>query len=276
MEDKQTREKCIGCKIRTNHELMSSVREEGDEYIDHYLYQIIKCCGCERISFRRRERIPTTIELGGRVSIDIDTLKSEFEPFEWDGVTDVYFQHKKSHLYVTKFQDGTFMEVKELSHYHDTLYPERRDILPKFQRHLSAIPEIILNLYFEVINSFNVKAYRLCAIGMRAVVEAICKELKIEENARPIKEKIERKEQVTLGDKINALSTMRKLSNEQANVLQAHRFFGNEAAHNFEAPTKNELVLTIEQLEQVMNTLFDVPAKQKRLKEKITERVANK
>jgi len=56
---KQTKVACMHCAGVTNHEILKSVEETGWEELgpDYYIHwdatnQIIKCCGCETISFR--------------------------------------------------------------------------------------------------------------------------------------------------------------------------------------------------------------------------------
>ncbi|WP_413791988.1 MULTISPECIES: DUF4145 domain-containing protein [unclassified Pseudomonas] len=55
MSGKTFKNICSRCKVRTNHAIHSEHAEEGDPTEYHYVlrHQIIKCCGCDTLSFRR-------------------------------------------------------------------------------------------------------------------------------------------------------------------------------------------------------------------------------
>lgn len=55
MASKALKNQCSKCKVKTNHTIHSEHKEEGDPSEYHYVFrhQIVKCNGCDTLSFRR-------------------------------------------------------------------------------------------------------------------------------------------------------------------------------------------------------------------------------
>lgn len=107
------------------------------------------------------------------------------------------------------------------------------------------LPSKIRIIYKEVIGSMNAQLPVLSAIGLRALIEAICRDQGVE--AR------------NLGLLIDGLAKKGVLSEAQARILHAHRFLGNVAAHDIVSAMPTELVAALEIAENVLKTIYILP-----------------
>jgi hypothetical protein len=125
-----------------------------------------------------------------------------------------------------------------------TLYPkrERRDWSSKRFRQLDAK---LASIYREVIESFNADLRILCAVGLRALLEGICAE-------KGIKGK-------NLYKKIDGLKA--HLPPNIVESLHSFRFMGNEAAHELQSPSRADLQLAIEVIEDLLNFMYELDYK---------------
>lgn len=71
-----------------------------------------------------------------------------------------------------------------------------------------------------------------------------------------------------LQGKINGLHQKGKLTKENAETLHEHRFIGNTSIHELNAPSNEELRLAIEIIENVFDSLYEMPNKANQLKYK--------
>lgn len=91
----------------------------------------------------------------------------------------------------------------------------------------------------------------LTGIGIRAIVETVCKE-------RGAKGR-------NLFKKINSLVTLNLITKLEARVLHDLRFMGNEAAHKVKAHKSDELNLAFDVVEHLLNTVYLLAEKTARL-----------
>ena len=83
---------------------------------------------------------------------------------------------------------------------------------------------------------------------------------------------IEKRRTKDLQGKINGLYEKGKLTKESAEILHEHRFLGNSALHELSLPSKEELNLAIEIVENILDTLYEIPHKASQLKSKRLKR----
>lgn len=100
-------------------------------------------------------------------------------------------------------------------------------------------------IYQEVIQSFNNNSVILCSIGLRALLEGICAEKNVKGR--------------NLVQKIDGLKDY--LPNNIVNSLHGFRFMGNEAAHELQAPSLQELESSIDVMEDLLNYLYELDYK---------------
>ena len=104
------------------------------------------------------------------------------------------------------------------------------------------LPTKVRILYEEVIEAVNAQLSILPAVGLRALIESICKE-------RGVTGK-------NLSALIDGLSDKGVLSAKQAEILHSHRFLGNVAAHKVQQASREEILAALEIAESMMKTIY--------------------
>jgi Domain of unknown function (DUF4145) len=124
-------------------------------------------------------------------------------------------------------------------------------------------PTTLRRIYRETIDAFNNECLTLCAGGLRAIVEGICADQKIKKGPVEIevKGKMVVQQKTTLDGKISGLRENGILTKAKAELLHAHRYLGNEALHDLEMPSVDELRLAIEIIEHVLEELYTIQDK---------------
>ena len=125
-----------------------------------------------------------------------------------------------------------------------TYFPERTRFHAK-SKHFRQLPSSLTRFYRETLRAFNNDLDVLCAIGIRVLLEGICADKDIRGSSLE-----------TRIDNMTAILPKNIVTN-----LHNIRFIGNEAAHELTAPTKKELKLSIEILEDLLNYLYELDYK---------------
>jgi hypothetical protein len=129
-------------------------------------------------------------------------------------------------------------------------YP-RSAIERQTMSNVDELPKKIRMIYSELIGSMNAQLSVLTAIGMRALIEAICRDQGLKEQ--------------NLEKMIDGLATQGVLSSAQAQILHSHRFLGNIAAHEIVSAKPRELVAALEIAETVIRTIYILPGLSKHI-----------
>ncbi|MCD8413642.1 DUF4145 domain-containing protein [Tenacibaculum finnmarkense] len=193
---------CNNCKGLRNQTEVHKVEERGgDEEGDfqwYKSYSIIKCAGCDSISFHQ--------------------VYGDTEMFEQTGP---YGEHDY--------------------YYDESVYPPYLKRGEAIQQ-LFYLPEKIRTIYTETIASFKSNSSILTAGGLRAIIEAICNNLKITGN--------------NLAERIDGLSKNGHLTLAESKRLHSIRFLGNDALHEIEKPKDEHLYLLLEIVNHLLSNLF--------------------
>jgi hypothetical protein len=107
------------------------------------------------------------------------------------------------------------------------------------------LPAKVQLIYNEIIGSMNAQLPVLSGIGLRALIESICKDQKIDGS--------------NLKELIDGLATKGVLSKAQADILHTHRFLGNAAAHEITSANPRELVAALAIAENILRTIYVLP-----------------
>lgn len=113
------------------------------------------------------------------------------------------------------------------------------------------LPNTVRIICEEVINAINSQLSVLAAIGLRTLIESVCKERNVAGN--------------TLETLIDGLAEKGVLSNSQAQILHGHRFIGNMAAHEIRRADHVELLSALEIAESMLTTIYILPLLSKRI-----------
>lgn len=114
------------------------------------------------------------------------------------------------------------------------------------------LPNKVRVMYLEILGAVNAQLPVLTAIGLRALIEAICKDRGVQAG--------------NLERLIDGLATNGVLSQAQAAILHSHRFLGNVAAHEIESARPRELVAALEIAEAMLRTIYILPGLSNQIK----------
>ncbi|MBI9107081.1 MAG: DUF4145 domain-containing protein [Spirochaetales bacterium] len=131
------------------------------------------------------------------------------------------------------------------------------------------LPFNIIPLYEEVIDSFNNSNFILCAAGIRAILEGICKDKNIKKGEIEVENKnceIKIKKSTQLFGRIKGLVQAGIITKKHEEALQELRFLGNESLHEITIPKKKHLLIAIEIIEHMIIDIYDLPLKFEKLK----------
>lgn len=122
----------------------------------------------------------------------------------------------------------------------ETIYPPYIEVISEIRT--SRLPEPIRTIFEQTISAINIGNNTLTAIGLRATLEAICKE-------REIKAK-------SLDLKINQLQRKGVVTFLERDRLHAVRFLGNDAAHELAFPDRDKLLAALKIIEHILLSLY--------------------
>ena len=106
-------------------------------------------------------------------------------------------------------------------------------------------PRKVRVIYREVVGAINAKLNVLAAIGLRVLIEEVCKDQKVKgRNLKVL---------------IDGLASRDILSSSHAGILHGHRFLGNAAAHEVAEADFSELLAALEISENMLSTIYIVP-----------------
>ncbi|PTO52439.1 hypothetical protein CWN94_17905 [Vibrio splendidus] len=172
------------------------------------------------------------------------------------GGNSVDWQHKNQIIQCLGCQDvsfrtvSTFSEDIEFNHqgsYHpETIkyYPGRVEVVKSLDSHL--LPHTIQQIYKETVLSLENDQFILAGIGIRAIVETICKDLEAEGR--------------DLYRKINTLKARSIVTQEGAETLHKLRVLGNSSAHEVKAHDSRQLELALQIIEHMLEGTYIIPA----------------
>jgi hypothetical protein len=112
------------------------------------------------------------------------------------------------------------------------------------------LPKGVARVYEETLLAFDTQTPILTAIGIRALVEAICKQCKAAGG--------------NLEKKIDALVVQGVLTKEGAQILHRVRFMGNAAAHETKPPARQSLAVALDVVEHTLKAVYVLPKLAKR------------
>ncbi|MCF7839762.1 MAG: DUF4145 domain-containing protein [Candidatus Marinimicrobia bacterium] len=114
----------------------------------------------------------------------------------------------------------------------------------------SSLTDPLRKIYKEVIGCFNNNFLIACAISMRALIEGVC-----------LQHYITDADAWNLSDKLKKLGQEKNLREDVVNVLLDLKFMGDDGAHRLVIPDKQELLLAIRIVEELLNVLYEIDFK---------------
>lgn len=126
----------------------------------------------------------------------------------------------------------------------DRFFPPR--LLDRVQMKNSfLLPYEVYQIYVESYNALCNKLRIVAGMGIRAVIEAVCKEKSAKGR--------------NLAEKIDSLMMMGIITKEETKILHDIRYLGNEAAHEVKVHTEEELKAAFDVLEHLLRGVYMLP-----------------
>ena len=202
---------CRECHRDTKHEILTEATLSGSEGPAEYSinwsleHQIIRCLGCETISFCKA------------TGSDQDLVEIADDEWEYQPRIEIY------------------------PHPLDGRHP---------LTDASLLPDKIQRIYQESLKALNETQPVLCGIGIRAIVETVCKD----RNAIG----------ADLYSKINSLAGLGVLTQDGGEILHKLRTLGNDAAHEVKPHSLQELGLAFDVVDHLLLGVYILPEHAKR------------
>lgn len=137
--------------------------------------------------------------------------------------------------------------------FYDMVYPGSPEVFNFIPyEELGELPMMISNLYVEVRKAFEAESAVLAGIGLRTLVEAICKQQNI--SGKNLKEKI------------IALHSKGQISTSELPILDKLRDIGNISAHEIKSFTMDKLSYALEIVNHILKSIYILPKINKKLK----------
>jgi hypothetical protein len=134
----------------------------------------------------------------------------------------------------------------------NTFYPETEKLFPPRLERVKGLgdekfllPKQVMDIYDETLAALHFRAPVLAAIGLRAMLESVCKD----------KNAVGR----DLLKKIDSLVDLRLLTPAGAQILHKIRTLGNAAAHEVKPHTEGQLALAMDIVEHLLKDVYILP-----------------
>lgn len=128
---------------------------------------------------------------------------------------------------------------------YETLYPSRVEGRKGLGDDIRYLPRKVHAIYKETFQAICSESPILAGIGLRALVETICKEMNASGR--------------NLSQKIDGLVTLNALTPNGATILHKIRTLGNNAAHEVEPHNDQQLGLALSIVEHVLAEIYIIP-----------------
>jgi len=200
---------CIKCLGKTTHNVMVSVDVQGEETDRDWSFQ-----WCDDYQI---------VECGGCKTKSFRNVSSNSEDYHQISETEA--------------------EYDEL----ELLYPSRLKGRKTLESEDHCLPTKIRGIYKETLGALNNNSPVLAGIGLRVLIETICKEKNAAGN--------------NLYKKIDDLVVKQILTPVGASILHKIRTLGNGAAHEIIPHSEKQLGLAMDVVEHVLNDVYIIPTK---------------
>ncbi len=128
---------------------------------------------------------------------------------------------------------------------YENLYPSRLEGRKRIDDDIVYLPVKIKRIYNETLQALNAKSQVLAGIGLRALVETVCKEKSASGS--------------NLHKKIDDLVVKNILTPAGADILHKIRTLGNDAAHEVKPHSEKQLSLAMDVIEHLLKDVYILP-----------------
>ncbi|MCT4776387.1 MULTISPECIES: DUF4145 domain-containing protein [Exiguobacterium] len=233
MSTSQIEEKvyCRTCKRKTNHGIIKSFTEQSvfplDDFSWTYSHYITQCLGCDTVAFVSEYEDETMME--------------------------------RNHF--GEIQPIIQREVYPEEPIHENTYLAK----PHEAKPFTNAPPLLKKFYLQIVSTFNQEFYILATVGLRMLIEGVCRDLNIKNgyilDEQGIKTTKKESEELvrskSLEGKINGLVEKTIILASQAEILHSVREMGNASAHELQEPSRKTVRLALEILEKIMEQIYE-------------------
>lgn len=220
---------CQYCKVDTNHGVLFKhevVGNQPDEYQWSANYFVAQCLGCDGITF---------VE-----------------------------ENENEEMFRYNFEEGTYEYYSLMKVYPEKPVQEDETTRQIPYKEFNKVPELMDDLYREVVEARNRRMLFLAAAGLRMIVEAVCLDQNVEDGYlyKPngdhiMKDGVELRSG-SLQGKINGLVENSIVTPKHSQVLHQIRELGNVTVHQIEQPRLRVITQGIEIIEHLFTTIYDI------------------
>lgn len=173
---------CLHCKSEIKHEFLIGLETQQSTDDENYYaeYDLLRCINCESITYRTDHY----------TSDDMVQIPNQYGELEWDRLT------------------------------RPNYYPTRDKELANATHVINLLPDSIQDTFNEVVTALNNKLEILSGLGLRTLLEQICKHFIKDDDLGRILQKFEDEGYI---------------STKQRYLLDDIRYIGNDAAHRAES-----------------------------------------
>lgn len=154
-----------------------------------------------------------------------------------------------NYLYQTTFANTDDLDENGELILRKFFFPERAYMKISPKAFLTLPPNLNL-LYNEIVMALNQNSYILASMGLRTLLEGICKE-----------------KDVTGSNLENKINNINFVSDSIKSNLHGIRFMGNVAAHELDSLSREEILIALEIMEDLMNYTYELDYKSSRILE---------
>lgn len=173
--------------------------------------------------------------------------EENYDTIECLGCENIQFRKRYSdEAMIRSVFDGQEEYVEQ---YDESKYYPKNIVKHKLLKDLYQLPEKLRVIYIESIESLKNNCYLLAGVGLRAIIEAICLDMKIDGK--------------NLEMKINNLLMKKLITEKDGNRLHSIRFLGNDSVHEMDVPSEEKLGIALDIVEHLIKNLYlvDIDAK---------------
>ena len=217
-----------------------------------------KCtCYCNQCKIITKHSVISDIEDKGYETDDGINWCDDYQIIQCDNCSNVSFR-----------RDGWFSEYQDEENdgSYEELYPDSEENIRQ-QKKYKLLPFSLSEIYEEVMSAYNKNLFILSAVGIRAILEGICKDKKISSGLVPDKKGVERT-RISLEGKIYGLLQNNLINKAQFEALHELRFLGNNAVHQLDEPSKIDIQTALDIIEHMIYDLYEIPLKSTSLRKR--------
>ena len=203
---------------------------------------------CPKCQIDTRHTTVTSVDLDGEIiydSLNSYQWNEKYQIVQCLGCETVSFRHESSN----SEEEMRVGEDEYETIITEELYPPR-SVIHDVLADAMYLPPTIRRIYLEIHSAIGNNQPILSGIGLRALVEAVCKDKRATGSLKTM---------------IDTLVSMGTLKLHEAEILHRLRFMGNESAHETKPHSQDELLLAFQIVEHLLVTVYLLALRASRL-----------